>query len=249
MQLRHELLDGEPLTQGYNHPATISDIRIAHILVHLQYEDKRGRKLPLIRSLNVYDFAEGVSKALALATPDDVVQARALNRDQNLQIFTVMRATAFRAYLRHDQLILEFYAIEERLEKDSRDQYKAAWKFPDRLPELRIQQQLVPGEAHALYGKRGYAVNWRDPFFRRAVSLSGSGIRRRTVLMEEEPEPEAGQEGAPEIPAEVREAQLRALDELDGLRRAGMIEESEFTRRRRLVLEGKLEEAGFGTDP
>lgn len=249
VQLRHELVDGEPVPGRYNHPAIISDVRIAHVLAHLQYEDKRGRKLPLIRSLNVYDFAEGMSKALALATPDDVVQARALNRDQNLQIFTVMRATAFRAYLRHDQLILEFYAVEERLEKDSRDQYKAAWKFPDRMPELRIEKQLVPGEAHALYGKRGYAVNWRDPFFRRAVSLGAGGIRRRTILLEEEPEPEQTEDGAPVVPTEVREAQLRALDELDGLRRAGMIEESDFTRRRRLVLEGKLEEAGFGTEP
>lgn len=250
VRLRHRLADGEPVPRGYQHPAIVSDVRIAHILAHLQYEDKRGRKLPMIRSLNVYDFAEGVSKALALANPDDAVLARAFNRDKNLQIFTVMRVTAFQAYMRHDQLILEFYAIEERLEKESQNQYKATWEFPDELPPTRTEQQLVPGEAHALYGKRGYAVNWRDPFFRRAVSLGRGGIRRRTILMEEAPEPEGDETGAaPVVSAEQRDAQLRALDELDGLRRAGLIQETDFARRRRLVLEGKLEEAGFGTEP
>lgn len=250
VRLRQRLEGGEPVPRGHQHPAIVSDVRIAHILAHLQYEDKRNRKLPVVRSFNVYDFAEGMSKALALAGPDDVILARAFHRDQNLQIFTVMRVTALRAYMRQDQLILEFYAIEERLEKESQNQYRGVWEFPDELPSYRIEKQLVPGEAHALYGKRGYAVNWRDPFFRRAVSLGPGGIRRRTILMEEAPEPEDERSGeVPVVSAETRDAQLRALDELDGLRRAGLIQEIEFTRRRRLVLEGKLEEAGFGTEP
>ena len=43
---------------------------------------------------------------------------------------------------------------------------------------------------------------------------------------------------------ELRDAQLRALDQLDAARRSGIVTEAEFQKRRRLVLEGKLEEAG-----
>jgi hypothetical protein len=42
---------------------------------------------------------------------------------------------------------------------------------------------------------------------------------------------------------------MRALDEIDAARRAGLITESEFLRRRRLVLEDRLEEAGYGAEP
>jgi hypothetical protein len=59
---------------------------------------------------------------------------------------------------------------------------------------------------------------------------------------EEEPPP------AP-VPEGLEDAQIRALDELDAARRAGLIKEVEFQRRRRLILEDKLEQAGYGTDP
>ncbi|MCZ6571488.1 MAG: hypothetical protein O7B23_15160, partial [Deltaproteobacteria bacterium] len=45
----------------------------------------------------------------------------------------------------------------------------------------------------------------------------------------------------------LRDAQMQALDQIDAARRSGLISESEYRRRRRLVLEGRLEEAGYDT--
>ena len=69
--------------------------------------------------------------------------------------------------------------------------------------------------------------------------------------MEAEPEeerPEADP-SEPAVAPELRDAQLRALDELDTLRRSGQITEDEFRERRRLVLDGRLDEAGYGASP
>ena len=68
--LRHQEQGGEKLPRGYDHPALISDVRLAHILAHLQYEDRTGNKHPLIRSLQVYDLAEGLAKGLKQAGPE-----------------------------------------------------------------------------------------------------------------------------------------------------------------------------------
>ena len=110
----------------------------------------------------------------------------------------------------------------------------------------------VAGEAIRPRGPRGYEVDWRDPFFRKAVSFSAlSGeVRRREILMEAEPEDDLAAPGAAiEITPEIRQAQMKALDQLDGLRRSGEITEGDFQRRRRLVLEGRLEEAGYEPTP
>ena len=44
----------------------------------------------------------------------------------------------------------------------------------------------------------------------------------------------------------LRNAQLEALDRLDEDRRSGEVPEQEFQRRRRLILDGRLDEAGYG---
>jgi hypothetical protein len=47
----------------------------------------------------------------------------------------------------------------------------------------------------------------------------------------------------------VTDAQIRALDQLEGARRSGLVTEAEFQRRRRLILQGRLEEAGYAPGP
>jgi hypothetical protein len=61
---------------------------------------------------------------------------------------------------------------------------------------------------------------------------------------------EAEEQGAAApVPADATDAQRRALDQLDAARRTGLVSEAEFQRRRRLVLEGRLAEAGYGEAP
>ena len=75
-------------------------------------------------------------------------------------------------------------------------------------------------------------------------------LQRRTILLQEEeaseaPVPPPIPEGAPSNA--LRDAQLRALDQLDAARRSGLVTEAEFQRRRRLILEGRIEEAGYAS--
>jgi len=247
--LRHQEKGGEKVARGYDQPAVISDVRLAHILAHLQYEDTTGNKHPLISSLQVYDIAEGLAKGLKQAGPDDEVVAVAYHRERNLGIFTVDRVTALRTYVLGDSLMIDFFDVDKRLDKQSGSMRTEKYDVARELPTARLTVDLVAGQSHVLRGARGYAVDWRSPYFRRPVSLSMKGIRRRTILMEAEPEELAPEPAPIEVSPELRNAQLQALDVLDAERRAGAIAETEFQRRRRLVLEGRLEEAGFAPEP
>ncbi len=247
--LRYQEKGGEKLPRGYHHPALISDVRLAHILAHLQYEDKIGNKQSMLRSLQVYDLAEGLAKGLKRAGPDDEVLGVAYRRERNLGIFTVDRVTSLRAYVLGDSLMIDFFDVDKRLDKQQGSARTAKYDVPTELSKTRLSVDLVAGESHVLRGARGYAVDWRSPYFRRPVSLSLQGIRRRTILMEAEPEELAPEPAAVEVSPELRNAQLQALDVLDAQRRAGAIPEADFLRRRRLVLEGRLEEAGFAPAP
>ena len=51
------------------------------------------------------------------------------------------------------------------------------------------------------------------------------------------------------MPANLSDAQLRALDQLDARAQSGLVKESDYQRRRRLILENRLDEAGYGTVP
>ena len=102
--VRVELRHTESVTHGYQQPATISDVRIAHILASLTWDDGEGKQAPVVRSLYVYDLAEGISKALAQAGPDDEVAAATFPEDRRLGIFSDPKVTAFRVVLVQDEM-------------------------------------------------------------------------------------------------------------------------------------------------
>jgi hypothetical protein len=248
--IRHTEDDGEPVPRGYAQPVGISDVRVAHILAQINHKDSDGRQHPTIRSLHVYPLAEGISKALAVATPDDEVVALAYARERRFMIFTADRATAMRVTFEDELMFVEFFAIEEEVEKNPRESNKRrSYTMPDALGPGPSSQFTLVTLKHQVRRPRGVGFDWRDPKYGRPVSLSmrSGQVRRRTILMEAEPDelaPERPHE--PIVPAFVRDAQLEALDRLDASRRAGQIGEEEFRRRRRLILEGRLEEAGYG---
>lgn len=251
VELRHQIVDGKPAPRGYAHPATIADVRIAHILASLSSEDDDAERKPMIRSQFVYDLADGIAQALAKAGPDDEVAAASFPVDRRLGIFTDERVTAFRVALVGDEMQIEFYALEQPLEREGNKATPREYEIPTELPTLAPKFKIVPAEAQTRLGARGVNVAWRDPYYRRPVSLSfGQGqVRRRTVLMELPPEKEPALAGETPTPANLSDAQLRALDELDASRQSGLVKESDYQRRRRLVLENRLDEAGFGAAP
>jgi hypothetical protein len=248
--LRHQVDGGEPVSRALEHPATISDVRVAHILASLSYSSGRGNAVPAIRADQLFDMAIGMQRAFQRATPADEVLVRAYAKDTELQVFSRHFVTAFRAYFELDYLVIEFYALELRLEKNPRTGERS-YTIPKQLPDGKMRLRLTPGKAQSRRGDRGLQIAWRDDAFRRTLSFSGvdGRIRRRTILMEDESPDLAPDANAPiSVAPDVREAQLNALDDLDAMRRRGEIDEVEFQRRRRLVLEGRIEE-GLRAEP
>lgn len=251
VELRHQKSGDAPVARGYSHPVTIADVRIAHILASLSYEDDEGNRKPAIRSQFVYELGDAISAALAKAGPDDEVAAAVFPEDRRLQIFTDTRVTAFRLFVQGEQMRVEFYALEQALEPDARRAGPREYEIPTALPTLEPRFKLSVGQAQRKLGPRGIEVAWRDAYFRRPVSLSfrQGEARRRTVLMELPPEADPAASPDAPLPGNLSDAQLRALDELDSSRRSGLITESEYQRRRKLVLENALDEAGYGSQP
>jgi hypothetical protein len=246
--LRHTVAGGEPVPRGYDQPVTISDVRIAHILAQITHLDADEVSRPTISSVHVYPLAEGVSKALAVAGPDDEVIAVAFTRERRFGIFTYDEVTSFRVTMDEPMLNVDFFMVGERLEKDPKRRNERIYEVPPELPDRAPSFRIKPTKIQIPRGRRGVAFVWRDPYYARPVSLSlrGGRIKRRTILMEAEPE-ELRPDGFDATHSPVlRDAQLRALDRLDASRRNGEVQEDEFLRRRRLILEGRLEKAGYG---
>jgi hypothetical protein len=83
------------------------------------------------------------------------------------------------------------------------------------------------------------SVDWRDPAFRepRRISVTPTGVHRRTILMESPDSAAPEDEADPERRGELSPEQLRELADLEEARRAGQVSESEYQARRREILE------------
>jgi hypothetical protein len=246
VSLRRIIESGEPVARGYEHPVIIADVRVAHILALLSYEDPEQARNAAIRSEQVYDIAEGMARALEKAGPDDEVVVAAFSRERRLGIFTQDRVTSFRSWVGNGQLHLEFYAVNQILEEPGVANESEVYRIPLETPERAPRFRLVAGRGMAVSGPRTIVVDWRDPYFRQPVGMKvgGAGVRRQTVLMEAEEGPVV----APQTEG-LSDAEIRALDQLEAARRSGLVTEAEFQRRRRLVLEGRFGEAGFEEEP
>ena len=250
VELRHTEEGGKPIAHGYAQPATISDVRIAHILASLVYEDDDKKQTPVVRALYVYDMAAGISKALEKAGPDDEVAAASFPEDKRLGIFTDSKVTALRITLVGDEMRIDVLALEQPLERDGGKIGTREYDIPTEMPTIGPRFKLVPGEAQTRESDRSLNVAWRDPYYRKPANLSFSGgqARRRTVLMElpQEDMPTSEQKAPAELPPNLSDAQLRAIDQLDAARTDGQVREADYQRKRRLILDNKLDEAGYG---
>ncbi len=251
VEIRHTEVKGELVARGYDQPAIIADVRLAHILASFSHTSGKGAPKPTIRTEYVYELAEGLSKAFALADPDAEIVAAAHARDRRLSIFTEERVTSFRASLQNDLLMFEFFAIEEVVPREGRKAHEdRSYEIPLEVPSGRSSFRLVPGEAQLQHGSRGVLVEWRDPYYAKPVSLRArfGQTRRRTILMDMSDEELANVALEMPPPEELSNAQLRALDELQAARRSGYVTEVEYRRRHRLIIQDRLEEAGYLRD-
>jgi hypothetical protein len=235
--LRSEKRFTTTLEKHYAHPITISPARMAHILSRLDI--RRGiekDRVPAIPTEILYSVAEGVSKALQDATPDEHVVAQSIRKTKRMYVFDRNFLSNFIVYARGEQLYIHL----------SRSDWPIPPRRKEKLPQPEIGDhpmdfKVFPGIAMALVDNQSVVVEWRDPIFREPtrtkISASGEVIRRE-VLMESPPED--WPENQPSLPSDALEhlspESLRALADLEERRRNGLLTESEYRRERGQLL-------------
>lgn len=235
--LRAELRDGKPVPRAFAHPATISGVRLAHVLAQVDVRVDQGdasERRPAIHTDLVYPLGELLSRALAKADPDQEVVVQALRRERRLGLFTQNYATSFVAWVAGDGLLyLSLSRLDWPVPKGEEEQSREPVVGREVMAFRVLASEGVDPVAH-----QTVAVHWRDDRFRRPTSVRvgpGGKVSRRTVLMEEEAPPEAEPAGPEVVPSDPEK--LRALADLEESRRAGELTEAEYLRRKRQILE------------
>ena len=245
---RGEVRGSTKIDRGYEHPAAISSVRLAHILsrIDLRYKKSGGfltkrkdtpKRVPVIDLEVLYPMADALAQGLAAADSSEVVVVQAITNEHTLFIFDKDSLTNFLAYIEDDLLYIHFGYW--------------AWQIPPRrekrLPEPHIGEhplkfKILPSEGMVLVDSQSVAVEWRDALFkqptRTRVTPSGRVVRK-TVLMEMDvPAEEIGDQGAPApLPRNLTPDQLRRLADLEEVRRGGSITEEEYRKRRRDIID------------
>jgi hypothetical protein len=236
--LRSELRGGKPLERGFAHPATISGVRLAHVLAQLDVRIDAGdeapsERRPAIPTELVYPLGELISQALAKADGTQEVVVQAVRRERRLGLFTAAFATSFVGYVGSDErLHLQLSRLDWEVPKGREEELR------EPMPGREVMAfRVLASEGVEPTGHQSVAVHWRDERFRNPTTVRvgpGGKISRRTVLMEEEAPIEEPAAGGVELPTEPDA--LRALADLEEARRSGAITEAEYQRRRRELL-------------
>jgi hypothetical protein len=234
--LRSRVKGGEPVERGFDHPMSISTVRLAHILSRLEIrtEAKDGsQRSPAIPLESLYLVADGVAKALAVAGPHQEVVVLSVRKDKHFVLFDRKHLTSFVTYRKDDLLYVHLVRSEWEVEP----------RREDRLPEPDVGEhvmkfRVLPSKAMTLVDSQSVVVDWRDPVFKRPTRTRltpGGKVVRREILLESE-EPEAVDPTPVPLPDGLSPAALRALADLEELRRQGTISEAQYNARRLEIL-------------
>ena len=237
VQLRAERQGDETVDRGFAHPATISRARITNILSRIEVRLESGKEAarePAIPAEFLYDLGDLVSAALAAAAPSQEVVVRAVRRTRRLGIFTEKFLTSFVTYVRGDDLYIHLSRVDDSLPKDAEDTIPEPWPNREVMPF-----KVLPSDGIVPLGAQAVTVAWRDPLFRAQGQVKvgpGGQILRREILLESLPE--EIESATPEATGHLSPETLRALADLEELRRQGAISEAAYQERRRSLLAG-----------
>ena len=244
--LRSDVRWFRTVDKGYSHPATIAPVRIAHILSRIDLKPPSGflvsfegdkQRVPAVATDALYTIAEGVSKALAAAEPNQEVIVMAIRDTKRFGIFDHDFLTSMILFVRDERLYVQVCHHDWEIPK-TRD---------ERIPEPHLGDKpqsfkLYTGTAMSLVSDQAVAIDWRDPVFAkptRARVLPSGEVERREILMESPEEVKDSGDPAMSLPENLSPEQLRNLADIEEQRRAGKITETEYRARRRAVLGGE----------
>jgi hypothetical protein len=223
--------------RGFDQPAIIAPVRIAHILSRIDIRagaDEGGKRDPAVPTEMLFPIADGISQALAKASPDQEVIVMATRRFRRFAVFDRDFLTSFLCYLRGDKLYIHL----------SRSEWEIPARRKERLPEPHVGDhpmrfKVFSGQAMELVDKQSVAVYWRDPVFERPTRtrvLPTGEVMRREILMESAPEEIREQRAKEPLPSDLSPEQLRALADLEEVRQTGGITEADYHAKRQAIL-------------
>ena len=229
--------------QGFDHPVTISAVRMTHILSRLDIRksvEEGNRRAPAIPTDILYSVAEGLTRSLERASANQEAVVMAVRKERTLRILDQDYLTSFVAYVRGDQLYIHL-ARSDWFVPDNRRQNRG-------LPEPQVGEhptklKLYGGTAMTLLDTQSVAVFWRDPIFSRATRtkiLPTGEVKRKTILLESrggEFTEEELLKGQASYPVGLTPGQLRALADVEEARAAGLITEAEYRLRVQEILD------------
>jgi hypothetical protein len=236
--LRSEKRIGKVVARQFDHPATVSGLRIAHVLARIDVRmgsAEGGERVPAFPTAALYQVGDEMARAFAKATPDQEVVVKAMRQESRFGIFHARYVTTFAAWMRGDDLVIHLSRVEWELPKDDEE------TIPEAYTDRVVQDfKALPAEGIVPTGDQEIAADWRNPVFREATNVrvgADGKLMRRQVLMESEAPVEGEEEKEPAVlPADLPAETLRALAELQERRTRGEISETTYHRERRDLL-------------
>jgi hypothetical protein len=238
VNLRSEQRQGKPAPRGFTHPATISAVRVAHVLARIDVRmgsDEGGERVPAFPTVSLFLVGEQVARAFAKATPDQEVVVQAARLEKQFGLFHAKYLTSFVAWMKDDDLVIHLSRAEWQVPKNDEDE------IPEPYVDRVVQDfKVLPSEGMVPTGQQEIAVDWRSPVFRDSGAVrvgAGGKLLRRSVLLESEAPAEGEEPKEPAIlPSDLSAETLRGLADLQEQRAHGEISETTYHQRRRDLL-------------
>jgi hypothetical protein len=239
--LRGQTKGGAPIDRGFQHPASISGVRLAHLLSRIDIrteEENKNERTPAVPAELLYDIGDALSKGLAQADSSQEIVVMAKRRTRRLGVFNEDYLTSFVAFVREDRLYIYLSRVDWPIPKNPNEPVTEP-----KIDKPVMKFHVLPSEAMQSVGTQGVAADWRDPIFKQptAVRMTATGkVVRRTILMESAPDkpapgtPEAEDENV--VGGSLSPETLRKLADLEEARRRGELTEGEYSARKRSIL-------------
>jgi hypothetical protein len=242
--LRHDSKGRKPVERDFEHPASISEERLAHILSALYIrteEDGPDQQRTAIPSDLIYPIAKGLSQAYKISDSNQEIAVMAVRKQSRLGILNDKFLTSFVTFIQEGSLYVVFSRVDWNLEKMNKKSGKNKKKIPEPHVDDDYGKFRTVGSPHLkLAGRTGVGAIWREPYWQQTAHIyrTGSGVViRRTVLMESEVPPEERIQPLRPDDLPTDPAVLRELADLSERRAAGEITEYEYQRRRAELME------------